>query len=113
MNKKICVILCTRNGEEYLAHQVESILSCQNNIDIYVNDDCSTDKTYSILTKYSSKLKKVTQKRYSSPAKNFIGTLQSVEENYDYYAFSDQDDLWHEEKVNKGLFSLDNLSAML
>ena len=98
---KVCVLMSTYNGEKYLKEQLDSILD-QNSIivDILVRDDGSTDKTLNILDEYSKKYKNI---RYYNgenlkSAKSFMNLLFTVEE-YPYYAFSDQDDIWDKDKL--------------
>ena len=40
-------------------------------------------------------------------AKNFLNALVSIDGYFDYYAFSDQDDIWHREKLEKAINSLE------
>ncbi|MCM1235283.1 MAG: glycosyltransferase [Ruminococcus flavefaciens] len=52
--KKVSVILPVYNGEQYLEEALESILSqTYTNIELVIVDDCSTDRTEEIITKYS------------------------------------------------------------
>ncbi len=101
--KKIIVLLSTYNGEHYLEKQLESIL-CQktsHQVDVMIRDDGSVDGTIEILQLY--------EKKYSSRMAIFyeenIGYIKSFfelirrAEGYDYYALSDQDDIWLEDKI--------------
>ena len=40
-------------------------------------------------------------------AQNFLKALVSINDYFDYYAFSDQDDIWHREKLEKAINSLE------
>lgn len=40
-------------------------------------------------------------------AQNFLNALVSIDGNFDYYAFSDQDDIWYREKLEKAINSLE------
>ena len=55
-NPKICILMATYNGENYLEEQLNS-LDRQKNVEIkiLVRDDGSTDLTKSILEKWSEK----------------------------------------------------------
>ena len=103
MSIRVCIVLCTKDGGKYLAQQLDSLTMSSIELDIYVNDDNSTDNTLKILKKFSHKIKQVTERNYGSAAKNFIGTLQSIKNDYDFYAFCDQDDIWHENKIELAL----------
>ena len=101
--KKIVVLLSTYNGEKYLKEQIDSILNQKSShqIDLLVRDDGSSDGTIEILKSYEA--------QYSDRVKvNFeknIGYIHSffelirMAEGYDYYALSDQDDIWLEDKI--------------
>lgn len=102
-NKSCLVLLSTYNGMKYLREQIESILS-QKKINIYVKvaDDCSTDGTLTILEEYKKKYSNFdfyVNTRNKNFTYNFIDLLNSSDDSYDYYAFSDQDDVWVENKV--------------
>lgn len=109
MNKSICVVMSTYNGENFIEQQIDSIL-CQKEVDldIFVRDDGSTDNTQKILNNYQSEGKlKWYQGINLGPAKSFLDALNKIEKKYDYYAFSDQDDVWKENKLKKAVSLLD------
>ena len=99
--EKVCVLISTYNGEKYLKEQIESILNQENiEVDILIRDDGSTDNTLNILEDYTQKYKNI---RYYTgenlrSAKSFMNLLFTVKE-YEYYAFSDQDDVWKKNKL--------------
>lgn len=110
---KIGVLLSTYNGEKYLAQQIDSIINQENvQIKLYIRDDGSTDSTPQILDHY--------QKKYSDQIhvdfgknigwkKSYFQLLNSVEK-FDYYAFSDQDDVWLPQKLFRAIQFLQKLS---
>lgn len=107
--KKVLVLLSTYNGEKYLKEQLDSILSlkCKYKIDILVRDDNSCDNTTKILDKYKEKnLLKWYQGKNLGPARSFLDLLSKCDK-YDYYAFSDQDDVWDSLKIEKAVNILD------
>ena len=54
-NLMISVAMATYNGEKYLQAQLDSILQQSLPVDeIIIVDDCSTDKTVSIIEKYQN-----------------------------------------------------------
>lgn len=101
--KKIVVLLSTYNGEKYLKEQIDSILNQKSfhQIDLMVRDDGSNDGTIEILKSYEEKYPERVQVNY----KENIGYINSFfelirgAEGYDYYALSDQDDIWLEDKI--------------
>lgn len=111
--KKTClVLLCTYNGEKYLKQQLDSILNQDEvNVFIKVADDCSTDNTVEILETYKTCYNNFdyfinkTNKKFTY---NFIDLLFSTKDTfYDYYAFSDQDDVWQHNKLSKAIEAIE------
>ena len=57
---KVAVFLATYNGEKFLNQQIDSILSQKNvEVDIYCNDDGSSDGTLEIIKSYQISKKNV------------------------------------------------------
>ena len=109
----IAVLMTTYNGEKYLESQIESIIAQKINADValIVRDDGSTDRTLDILGEYAKK----GVLRYSAgenlgAAKGFI-TLVQENPGYDFYAFADQDDVWNEDKLQKGMDAIEQYSG--
>ncbi len=98
---KICVLMSTYNGEKYLIEQIESILTQKDvEVTLVVRDDGSSDSTILILNEYQ-RLRKLSLVRDGfnlGPACSFMKLLYETE-GFDYYAFADQDDIWHKEKL--------------
>ena len=103
--KKIAILLSSYNGEKYISGQIESIInqksSCE--ISIIVRDDGSKDSTVSILENYCklNKIELIKGDNYG-PSKSFLWLLKEYRD-YDYYSFSDQDDIWDINKIEKGI----------
>lgn len=105
---KICVMMSTYNGEKYLREQINSILNQKDvDVDLYVRDDKSTDSTNKILEDFKDKITIIPSNYNYGPAKSFMEILYFVGE-YEYYAFADQDDIWLENKLQKGIFAIEN-----
>ena len=104
-NKPTAAILMTTcNGEKYLSEQIDSILNQrQVNVHLYISDDRSTDNTLNIIQdyrdKYKENFKNVFKVNFRHPAKNFFSILPKITHKYDFYAFSDQDDVWYQDKL--------------
>jgi rhamnosyltransferase len=100
----VYVMMATYNGEKYLCEQIESILSQKDvNVTLRISDDCSMDNTMELLRKYADNNSNmiVTQNTKNlGVALNFMQMVYEVDyKAYDYYAFSDQDDVWLPEKM--------------
>lgn len=101
---KVVVLISTFNGEKYLKEQLDSILDqTYSNIEILLRDDESKDDTMKILKQYEI------DKRIELIKGKNIGFVESFLELLknapiaDYYAFSDQDDIWEKNKIERAV----------
>lgn len=101
--KSVCVLLSTYNGEKYLGEQLQSIYAQEDvSIHILARDDGSTDATREILNAYRKKnghMELIEDCENLGPALSFMKLLYNSGDDYDYYAFADQDDIWKERKL--------------
>lgn len=107
-NRKVLVMMSTYNGEKYLKEQLDSIYSQENCIvDILVRDDGSKDQTISILENYA---RKYSLRYYDGEnlrtAGSFYDLILKAPLEYEYYAFSDQDDFWEKDKLSQAINKL-------
>lgn len=109
---QIAVIMSTYNGECYLEEQIKSILE-QNiadqedvNLELFVRDDGSSDKTMEILNHYAGDKIHVYAGCNKGYGRSFVDCLHEAV-GFDYYAFSDQDDFWEKEKLKKAVDMLE------
>lgn len=106
---KIAILLATFNGENYLANQIDSILS-QTYKDwvLYIRDDGSIDSTLSIIDEYNHKHTNIIilkDTKLNRGAKDsFIWMLENVES--EYFMFCDQDDIWLDCKIEDSFSEL-------
>lgn len=104
----IAVILSTYNGEKYVREQIDSILA-QTDVDLelFIRDDGSRDSTASILREYEDEFENVHVRKGDNLGfrQSFIQELLS-HKDFDYYAFSDQDDFWEKEKLRAACGSI-------
>ena len=104
---KIKILLATYNGEKYIKEQINSILAQKDVfVDIVVSDDNSKDKTVEIInTDYPDINSNRNTPGTGSAAKNFLKMVSNLnfEEDFEYIAFSDQDDIWLPEKMSSAL----------
>lgn len=109
---KVAVILGYHNGAKYIKEQVDSILNqSYKNIDIYIFDDCSTDPFNLNDLNLDLEGLKRTHVFYRDEnlgfAKNFLNALSHFNDHkYDYFAFSDQDDIWESDKIMNAIKSI-------
>ena len=110
MEELVDILVTTYNtNEKYLKKQIESILKqTYKNIRIYISDDNSPDtKVADILKKYKEQNERI--ELYIQPKnlgynKNFEFLLKQSKANY--IMFSDHDDIWNKDKVEKSLRKL-------
>ena len=99
----IAVLLSTYNGENYIAEQIDSLLSQTfKDTRIFIRDDNSTDRTGLIIdeyvSKYPNKIKRVDKDGNNlGCGQSFMRLLENTQA--DYYMYCDQDDYWLPEKV--------------
>ena len=103
----VTILLATYNGDSYISEQLDSLLSqTYSDFIVYVNDDCSTDSTWDILSSYAhrhpDKIKISRRHKNSGSAKhNFIDMMAKVKD--EYVMLCDQDDIWLPDKIDKTL----------
>jgi glycosyltransferase involved in cell wall biosynthesis len=111
------ILLATCNGEKYLEEQIDSILNQSfTDWNLIIRDDKSEDKTLQIIEKY---IKKYPQKIFliQDIESNFrLGAAQNFSKllkysSADYILFSDQDDIWLENKIKDSLEHMWNLES--
>ena len=114
----VAVLLCTYNGDNFLAEQLDSIASqTHKNLDLWASDDGSQDKTQDILKEYQSSWLGNRFSIRSGPQQGFAGHFLSLICNSsiqaDYFACSDQDDIWEPEKLERALTKLNDVPGNL
>ncbi len=96
--KLLTVILLTYNHEKTLARAFDSILEQETNFDfdIFVLEDCSTDRTAEVCreykAKYPEKIHLFLNEKILGPAHNYKQGLLKVQSKY--HAFLEGDDYW-------------------
>jgi len=105
---KVAILLCTFNGERYLADQLESLAAQTHaNWEVWASDDGSKDATQAILETYKSKWESGRLSIHLGPrqgfAANFLSITRKASTLADYFAFSDQDDIWEAEKLQRAI----------
>ena len=99
---KVQVLLSTYNGEKYIREQLDSILAQKDvEVSVLIRDDGSTDSTVEIINGYCSKNSDIKLIKGSNmgACKSFFELFKVADMGYDYYALSDQDDYWYEDKL--------------
>ena len=106
----IDILLSVYNSEKYLAQQLDSIFSqTYTNWKIIIVDDCSSDRTLSIIAKYKKKYPgKIVlyenSRNCGNPALNFFKLLKMS--TSEYAMFCDHDDVWLCDKIKLTLIAM-------
>ncbi|MGX5685018.1 glycosyltransferase [Chryseobacterium cucumeris] len=91
------VALCTYNGENYIAEQLESILRQQKPVcEIIICDDCSTDGTLQILSDYALQFPDIIKVYRNSENLGYVANFEKAMSlcSGDLVFLCDQDDRW-------------------
>ncbi len=115
---KIAIILAFYNGNEFISEQIFSIFNqSHKNFVLFIFDDCSTQKfsleNYNLSFSDKAKIKYSKRNKNLGYTLNFLKALNSIDNSYDYYAFSDQDDIWHKDKLKNAINSLQLYSSKI
>jgi len=115
-DKKVAIILAFYNGNEFIEEQINSILNqSHKNFVLYISDDNSSQKfslkSFELSHSDEEKIKISKRNKNLGYTLNFLKTLNSINNSFDYYAFSDQDDVWHKDKLKNAISSLQRYST--
>ena len=110
--RKVAIVLGFYDGYKFINRQLQSIFEqTHKNFIIFVSDDNSKDKfsleKLNINEKNRKKIRIGFRNKNIGYAQNFLNALVSIDGYFDYYAFSDQDDIWHREKLEIAINSLE------
>ncbi|MFT0531907.1 glycosyltransferase family 2 protein [Castellaniella hirudinis] len=113
---RVAILMCTWQGGRYLAPQLDSFLAQRHpHWRLWVSDDGSTDDTLDILRQYQSGRMAGRLQLCRGPgrglAANFLSLACRPDIDADYYAFSDQDDIWEADKLARAIACLRTLPA--
>lgn len=109
---KCSVAMATYNGEKYIKEQIDSILlNLDQNDELIISDDGSTDKTVSIIQNYNDSRIKVIKGPKMGIKQNFANAIKNC--NGKYIFLSDQDDIWDKNKKKKVLETFDKYNCTL
>src|SRR5262249_4800134 len=103
----VAILLCTKNGEAFLREQLESFEDqTYKNWFLVVSDDGSADNTPNILNSFAQGRPRNTMLREGprqGACANFLSLATDPSINAEYFAFSDQDDIWYKDKLERAL----------
>jgi glycosyltransferase involved in cell wall biosynthesis len=99
--------MCTKDGSAFIADQLKSIAAqTHENWILIVSDDESNDDTVVKVRRFAEAHPQKVKIR-KGPGKgvcaNFLSLANDPTIDADYFAFSDQDDIWHPDKIRRAL----------
>ena len=103
--------MSTYNGEKYLREQLNSFIAqdCFSQVKVLIRDDGSTDGTFEILREYADKYNFEIIKGQNIGVNASMCELFSLcDLSCQYFALSDQDDVWLPDKLGKAVKELAN-----
>ena len=103
----VAILMCTKDGAAFLGEQLASIAwQTHDNWSLIVSDDGSRDATLSILSQFAEGRPHAIVVRngpQQGVCANFLSLATDPSIAADYFAFSDQDDIWYEDKLERAL----------
>lgn len=111
---RVAILVCTYNGERFLAQQLESIAGqTYPHWVVVVSDDGSTDSTLEVLRDYAERWgdSKLSVRRGPGRgyAANFLDVTCDGSIESEFYAWADQDDIWQKNKLESALRRLQDI----
>lgn len=107
--KRVQVLMSTYNGHRFIAQQVDSILTQQGvEVSLLIRDDGSSDATWELLQQYAAAHEniRIYAGKNIGTQKSYFDLLAHADIQIEYFAFSDQDDVWHPCKLYRALEAL-------
>ncbi|MEE3650979.1 MULTISPECIES: glycosyltransferase family 2 protein [unclassified Brenneria] len=100
-NYSVAILLSAYNGEKYISEQIDSILNqSYKYFSLYIRDDSSSDRTKDIIRSYANKDNRIViidDDMNRGASGSFFYLIRNVDA--DVYFFSDQDDVWLDNKI--------------
>jgi glycosyltransferase involved in cell wall biosynthesis len=107
VDARVAILMGTKNGASFIADQLKSIADQTHaNWSLFVSDDGSTDETKEIITRFAYGRPQTVVVRNgpkNGVCANFLSLATDRSIDADYFAFSDQDDVWKPDKLARAL----------
>ncbi len=112
--QNIQLLLSTYNGEKYLREQLDSFTKLNNfeAVKVLIRDDGSTDGTVAILKEYEEKYGfELILGENLGLADSMFELMSRCDMECEYFSFSDQDDVWLPNKLERAVAALEKEPA--
>ncbi len=115
---KVAVLMCTMQGQRFLAQQLNSIATQGHaRWAIWASDDGSADHTPAILEYFQAHWGEDRLSIHHGPAEgltaNFLSLTCRADIEADYFAYADQDDIWESDKLERAVAWLQSVPEHL
>ena len=104
---KVVVLLATCDGEEFLHEQLQSYRDqSHTNWELFVSDDGSTDRTIELIEGFAKLVpQRVTLRQGPRQGfwRNFLSMVRLCDVDGEFFAYSDQDDVWATDKLARAI----------
>ncbi|WP_431483543.1 glycosyltransferase family 2 protein [Pseudomonas solani] len=112
----VAILLCTYNGEKFLPQQLKSFeQQTHRNWSLYISDDGSQDQTEALLQHYAKtwgeQKIEINEGPQAGFVRNFLSLTCRADIYADYFAWSDQDDIWDKEKLEVAIKWLNGIPS--
>ena len=110
----VAILLGTFNGARFIDEQLSSYQrQTHRNWSLWASDDGSTDASLPLISKFSHSVQQsvsLLQGPHLGVCRNFVSLIENEGIHADYYAFSDQDDIWLANKLARAVAWLDTVA---
>lgn len=111
-NKKVSIILPVYNGEQHVSKAIESVLrQTYSNLELIIVNDCSTDKTAEIVSRYAEQDSRV--RIINNPVNLKLPNTLNVgfeQATGDYYTWTSDDNFYKENAIERMIYALNSRS---
>ena len=113
---RVAVILGYFNGQTAIGEQLQSIIEqSHSEFHIFICDDnsnpCFSFEGLCLDKDSLSKISVAVRPQNIGFSSNFLTGLAGISGEFEYFAFSDQDDIWYENKLEKAIIALEKFSS--
>ncbi|AUP76469.1 hypothetical protein CWS02_09550 [Enterobacter sp. EA-1] len=117
-NGQVAILMATYNAEKFIREQLVSFANQTYPFwKLYVSDDGSTDSSVKVISDFISNETDHDCLIKDGPKCGFAANFMSLVCNSDikaaYYAYSDQDDIWDEDKLNNAISRLAEVDSAI
>ena len=115
---KVAVLMAVFEGARFLAEQLSSIQDqSHGNFEVWVSRDCDREDVSAVLEEHASKFGAnrffVLEGPKQGCAANFLSLIFNPEIQADYFAYSDQDDVWERDKLSRAIAALKDVFGVV